>query len=113
MALRWAYVAGRDKEIVSIVTCYICGTVVKQVSSATPELAMFQHLLWIHGMLNNSREGDTEMTQEQTEQTKIDPEGNNLPQSEDDSVHIIPEDEEDAEDAEIIDEIEDDEEKDE
>jgi hypothetical protein len=31
-------------------TCRICGTVVKQVSSATPELAMFQHFLWIHGV---------------------------------------------------------------
>lgn len=31
--------------------CLICGQPVKQVSSATPELAMFQHLLWIHGIL--------------------------------------------------------------
>lgn len=32
-------------------TCRICGKEVKQVSSATPELALFQHLLWIHGVL--------------------------------------------------------------
>ena len=30
--------------------CRICGEEALQVASATPELAMFQHLLWIHGI---------------------------------------------------------------
>lgn len=32
-------------------TCPVCGIEVRQVSSATPELAMFQHLLWIHNVV--------------------------------------------------------------
>ena len=28
--------------------CPLCQVVIRQVSSATPELAMSQHLLWIH-----------------------------------------------------------------
>jgi len=53
--------------------------------------------------------GEPTMTQEQTEQTEIDPEGSNLPQCDDDSVHIIDEDEEDDDD---MVEIEEEEEKD-
>lgn len=32
-------------------TCVICGQEIRQVASATLELAMFQHLLWIHGII--------------------------------------------------------------
>jgi hypothetical protein len=32
-------------------SCRICGKEIPQVSSATLELALFQHLLWIHGVL--------------------------------------------------------------
>ena len=39
-------------------TCPVCQAEVRQVASATPELAMFQHLLWMHGVV--VKEGERE-----------------------------------------------------
>lgn len=36
--------------------CRVCGKTIVQVSSATSELAMFQHLLWIHDMLDKKEQ---------------------------------------------------------
>lgn len=35
--------------------CRVCGKLIKQVASATPEIAMFQHLLWIHNILDKDK----------------------------------------------------------
>lgn len=35
----------------TFVVCKFCGKAIKQVASATLELAVFQHYLWIHGVI--------------------------------------------------------------
>ena len=45
LPLPWGRV---EKPVDKVQVCAVCGQAVPQVASATPELAMWQHMNWIH-----------------------------------------------------------------